>query len=150
MTLCVFRWFSIFIDFESSKHRVRGARRQRRQPVNVPRQGPALLLTACQTSPNVVPTLCLAPAGKKNAELNALAYFLFVTGSDLHTLTLCLKGWGRPWETLPLKKSPFLTALVCAMMPKRRFPSRLTLLFLECVVLSAWQRISPCAADPPF
>ena len=110
-----------------------GGRRQRRQPVNAPRQGSALPSTACQISPNVVPTLCLAQAEKK-------CWAFFFSESDLHTLTLCLKGWGRPWETLPLKNSPFLTAFVWAMLPKRRFPSRFCMFFSECVVLPARQR----------
>ena len=73
---------------------------------NAPRQGPALPSTACQISHNVIPTSCQRSGEKKkkNAMLNAQLYFLFYPASDLHTLTPCLKGRGRPWETLHLNK----------------------------------------------
>ena len=65
---------------KSEKDRKQGLAAEAK-PVNAPRQGSALPLTACQISPNVVPTLCLAPQEKKNAELNAIAYF-FLQRSD--------------------------------------------------------------------
>ena len=57
-------------------------RRQRRSLINAPRQGSALPLTACQISPNVVPTLCLAQAGKKKVEF----FFFRVWPSHLNAM----------------------------------------------------------------
>ena len=51
--------FPMHINSKKQKLRISdfGGRRQRRQPVNAPRQGSALPLTACQASHNVEPNV---------------------------------------------------------------------------------------------
>ena len=53
---------------------------------------------------------------------------------------------GRPWETIPLNDSPFLTALVLARLPNVCFTKGLAMFFSESDVLPSAQR---CVAVLP-
>ena len=70
--------------------------------------------------------------------------------SDLNTLKLCLKGPGRPWETIPLNNSPFLMALVVARSPNVCFTECSARFSWECGVLPAPHQSSHSAADVTF
>ena len=61
------------------------------------------------------------------------------------------KGWGRPWEILPLNNSPFLTAPVLRYVIEIAFSLVFSYAFLQNVTF--YQRArgsSPRAADPCF
>ena len=89
----------------------RGGRSEAQQ--NAPRQGSALLLTACQTTHNVETTSCQRSAQKKKAPLSStLSLDFFFSGSALHALTQSLRGEddpGRPYPLIiPLPNGPSL------------------------------------------
>ena len=88
------------------------ARRQRRQPVNAPRQGSALPLTACQTSYNVM----LTQRYKKKAKLKQC----------FKNLMPSRKAQGVRF-TLPL--APFLTAMENSVCRKMQHSHTKALLF---------------------
>jgi len=102
------------------------ARRQRRQPVNAPRQGSALPLTACQISYNVL----LTQRYTKKAKLKQC----------FKNLMPSRKAQGVRF-TLPL--APFLTAMENSVCRKMQHSHTKALLFSECVILPARQRSRP-------
>ena len=102
------------------------ARRQRRQPVNAPRQGSALPLTACQISYNVL----LTQRYKKKAKLKQC----------FKNLMPSRKAQGVRF-TLPL--APFLTALENSVCRKMQHSPTKALLFWESGVLPAPQKYAP-------
>ena len=112
-------------------------RRGRAQPCQLP--ACQIITTLCQQNTN-------AAIEKRIAKLNA--QLILFSGSDLNTLTPSLKGSGRPWETIPLNNSPFLTALVLAMLPNVCFTLCLAMLFSGCNVLPAGQRV--CSVPPNY
>ena len=66
--------------------------------------------------------------------------YLFLFSVWPSHLKRSLKGWGRPWETLPLNNFLSLTAPVCAILLEWRSAQVLAMLFSECDVLPGPQR----------
>ena len=75
------------------------------------------------------------------------SYIFFLFSVWPSHLTQNLKGWGRPWETLPLNNFLSLTAPVCAILLEWRSAWVLAMLFSECDVLPQPQRSPPSAAE---
>ncbi len=70
--------------------------------------------------------------------------------SALQPLTQCLRGEGDPWETLPLKNPPLLTALEITTWPTYGFPIVFFSHFrCRSVVLWCRQRCAPTPPTPP-
>ena len=104
---------------------------------NAPRQGSAM------PSLGVPDQRCALHKKKSQTKVQLITF----AESDLNTSKLCLKGSGRPWETIPLNNSPFLTVLVLARVPNVCFTKCLAVLFSECNVFPAHQNSSHSAAD---